>query len=328
MYRNILVPLDGSPFAEQAVPWALNLARHSGGSVTLVRVHVPLAPAFAQGLPPYDYQLEAGAHAQAREYIEGIARRDEAGGVIKIEPVICQGPVVDTLCNYAREHAIDLVVLSTHGRGPLARFWLGSVADELLRKMPMPVLAIRPESDTKPVAPEIAHVLVALDGSPLSEAALEPAMTLGIAGNAEYTLVRVMAPSASRVASFPELGATLLDEELVRRLRAMEEAEREEAEAYLEAAARCFKNRGLRAHTHLLTGEQPAVSILDEARDLDVDVIALASHGRGGVARLFLGSVADKVLRGSTKPVLLCHPAPVEAFAHEAEPAHAGVSDR
>ena len=320
MYRNILVPLDGSSFAEQAIPVAVNLARRSGGSVTLARVHVSLAPAFAHGLPPFDYELERGAREQVRAYIEPLARRFEGNGVT-VRPLTLDGAVIEALCDHVSSHDTDLVVLSTHGRGPLARFWLGSVADELIRKLTVPVLTVRPreEPDAKP-APAFRHILVPLDGSELAESILEPAIELGTASDAEYTLLRVLAPPTPPVGT-ADLGGAFMDYELLRRLHELEENEGREADQHLRATAARLSARSLNVGTRLVRADPAALTILAQARDLKADAIAIASHGRGGMARLLLGSVADKILRGATMPVLLCHPT---EMATAEEPVGAG----
>jgi nucleotide-binding universal stress UspA family protein len=308
MYRNILVPLDGSPFAEQAIPLAVNIARRAGGCVTLARVHVPLAPAFAHGMPPFDYELERGAREQAWHYVEALARQ-YAGPSATVCPLSLEGPVAESLCNCTQESHTDLVVVSTHGRGPMARFWLGSVADELVRKLTVPVLAFRPHEEAEPRrSPKLHHILIPLDGSELAESILEPAIALGSSADAEYTLLRVLAPPTAASAGVPELGGAFIDHELLRRLQQLEENERREAEQYLRATATRLSARALNVDTRLVTGDPAALTILAQARELEADAIALASHGRGGLARLLLGSVADKVLRGATMPVLLCHP--------------------
>lgn len=324
MYQNILVPLDGSPFAEQAIPLALDIARRAGGCVTLARVHVPLAPAFAKGMPPFDYELERGARGQVQSYLETIARRYHGPGAT-VRPMVLEGPVAETLCNYTRDNPTDLVVLSTHGRGPLARFWLGSVADELVRTLTVPVLTFRPQEEAEPKhSPRLRHILIPLDGSELAESILEPAIALGAAAETEYTLLRVLAPTTAASAGVAELGGAFMDHELLRRLQQLEENDRREAEEYLRNMATRLSARGLNVDTRLVTGEPAALTILAQARDLEADAIALASHGRGGLARLLLGSVADKVLRGATMPVLLYHPTATEPVSERVEVAAAG----
>jgi nucleotide-binding universal stress UspA family protein len=315
MYHSILVPLDGSAFAEQVLPVAFEIARKSSASVTLLRVHVPLAPAFAEGLPPFDYNIERGARDQALAYVQDVARHF-ADPKVPVSALVLEGPVTATICEHVRSSDVDLVVLSTHGRGPLARFWLGSVADELIRKLPIPVLAVHPrEEPAKPAkAAAFQQVLVPLDGSPLAEQAIEAALALGVPGQAEYTLVRFITPTILGGTSFSDMGGMLVDDTLVRKLEEGHAEARREAETYLQRIAERLRERDVAVQTRVLDSEQPALAILAQARAVKADVIAIASHGRGGLNRLLLGSVADKVLRGASVPVLLHHP-PAEPTA-------------
>jgi nucleotide-binding universal stress UspA family protein len=307
MYHSILVPLEGSAFAEQALPVAFEIARRSSASVTLLRVHVPLAPAFAEGYPPFEYHIEQGVRERATTYIQDVARR-YADPKVPVTPLVLDGTVTDTVCDHVRSSGTDLVVLSTHGRGPLARFWLGSVADELIRKLRLPVLAVHPHEEGSVPSNKFRHILIPLDGSPLSEEIIEPAVALGVLGNAEYTLVRFISPTIIGGATISDVGGVMVDETLLHRLEEVHAEARREAETYLRAIAEGLRKRGLKVQTRVLDSEQPALAVLAQARDLKADLIAIATHGRSGVNRLLLGSVADKVLRGASVPVLLDHP--------------------
>jgi nucleotide-binding universal stress UspA family protein len=195
----------------------------------------------------------------------------------------------------------DLVVMATHGLGPLSRFWLGSVADALVRTANVPLLLLRPSEQPPPVAvaPSFRHIMIPLDGSDLAEQALEPALQLGQLMEADYTLLRVVKPVVmlDPHLEWPALNGT--NETLTRQAL-------DEAQAYLDRTADRLHAQGLTVKTCVVLHTYPADAILEEARK--VDVIALATHGRGGFRRLLLGSVADKVLRGGTTPMLVCRP--------------------
>jgi nucleotide-binding universal stress UspA family protein len=318
MFRSILVPLDGSGFAEQAVPLAQEIARRSSASLTLARVHLTVTPGFAQGVQFYDDNLDNTVRDQDLAYVQEVARR-LAAKEMPVRGVLLEGPVSEGICEQAQSAHADLVVLSTHGRGPLARFWLGSVADELIRKLPMPTLAMHPREEAAPRAAVFRHILIPLDGSLLAEEILEPATALGTLGDAEYTLMRCIAPTIIGGATFPDMGGMLVDDRLLRRLEEAHAEASREAEIYLQRLAERLRERGLRVRTRVLDSEQPALAVLAQARELNADLIALATHGRGGLNRLLLGSVADKVLRGASAPVLLVHPQPT-AGEPEQEP--------
>ncbi|HZY89719.1 MAG TPA: universal stress protein [Gemmataceae bacterium] len=306
MYRSILVPLDGSTFGEHALPLAWEIARRTGASLKLLHVIPPFPVIDAGGPLLADADLTAHFQGQARAYLEGLLQR--LGGVadVAVTPTVLEGEVVSQVKDFAARAEVDLVVMATHGRGPLARFWLGSVADELVRQLPLPLLLVRPrEKPPDPRGgPDLGRVLLPLDGSPLAERALEPAVALGGAG-ATYTLLRVVKP-ALLPAYAPE-GRSLEREAkgLLDQIEALQQRLLAEAEEYLAGVAGRLRAQGLQVQTRVAVEEQPAVAILREAADARAGLIALGTHGRRGLARLFLGSVADKVVRGAAVPVLV-----------------------
>ncbi len=306
MYRSILVPLDGSPSAEFAVPVARGIARRTRGGVHLVHVHVPLSAAGAlrRATPSYYDEWEAEAKGPEEDYLAGLKRRLPNQDNIYVDHRLEDGSVVDTLVRCAVETSADLVVMTTHGRGPLARAWLGSVADGVVRQSSVPVLLLRPTADPEPMGEHLfRNILVALDGSPLAEQILEHATALGTLVGARYTLARVVSPMLlSGYAPTPEgmLGDATHTPELELMIG--------DAEMYLEETADKLRERGLSVETQVVVETQPAIGLLDFAREKAADMIAMATHGRTGFSRLVLGIVADKVLRGTTAPILLLRP--------------------
>jgi nucleotide-binding universal stress UspA family protein len=143
MFKSLLVPLDGSAFGEHALPLALSLARRANASIQLVHVQVPQV--YSEGLAALSGVLDERARKEAQDYLDGLARRIAAVSSVPLTPVLLTGTIAEAIHDQAVRTAASLVVLTTHGRGPLSRFWLGSVADELLRRLPMPVLLVRPE---------------------------------------------------------------------------------------------------------------------------------------------------------------------------------------
>jgi nucleotide-binding universal stress UspA family protein len=139
MYRSILVPLDGSPFGEHALPLALSIARHTRAPLQLVHVHVPLKPLVLDAISLVDRGIEAHDRARERAYLEGLAQRLAADHDIRVTTAVLDVPVADALLDYALAARVDLIVMSTHGRGALSRFWLGSVTDQLVRRAPLPL---------------------------------------------------------------------------------------------------------------------------------------------------------------------------------------------
>jgi nucleotide-binding universal stress UspA family protein len=310
MYRTILVPLDGSPFGEHALPLAVSIARRSGAAIQLAHVHTPVITAEGDSLLLTDYSVDFKVRERERNYLDRIVKQVEAASTVPVTPVLLDGFVADVLTAAPRTLGVDLIVMTTHGRGPLSRFWLGSVADELVRRASVPLVLVRPGEGTLDMGQEkvLRHILIPLDGSALAEQILGQALALGIPMEAEYTLLRVIKPVTI---AHPELSSSPVSfygQELVGKLDKLQEEVSNEARNYLEEVATPLRAQSLVVRTCVVTRDQVASGILDEAAAHPVDLIALETHGRGGLARLFLGSVADKVLRGGSLPMLVLRP--------------------
>lgn len=303
MYASILVPLDGSHFAEEAIPHALDLVRRAGARLHLVTVRTPTAALLAGLAGRYG---ESGAADPEQLYLDRICERlcDELGESVSFS--LLDPPVADALNDYIDEHGIDLVVMTTHGRGGLSRAWLGSVADALIRRVTVPVLLFRPGMEQRSTS--FRHILVPLDGSAESEAAVPRALELGQLTGARYTLLRIV--------QMPFLMEGLTSAELLRVDADELDRRRGDAERYLHTLADRM-DKGPDVRTTTLLHERPADAILAHARDCDADLIVMATRGLGGWKRMVLGSVADKVLRGAEQPVLLYHPPDVTLAADE-----------
>lgn len=320
MIRHILVPLDGSRFAEHALRRAMSLATRTESALHLVAVAIPYARVGSEangrsaGEPTSASDAAARAagdrpvvesrdrvQARVRKYLEDVAARMKAagfsGGIER--SALPPGNVVRSLVREVTEKQIDLVVMTTHGRGPIERAWLGSTADGFIRHAASPVLLLRPHDENaavdlaRPVSP-FSRVLVPLDGSPAAER-LVP-LADDVAGPAAaMVFFRAVAPLAP---------ATHYMEPVVQEHWDYEAA-LEDARNYLAQLADRTGRRPGSVTLEVETALSPAQVILDVAEEKGVDLIAMSTSGRGGVARLLMGSVADKVVRGSTVPLLL-----------------------
>ena len=297
MFNRILVPLDGSSFGEHALPWALSIARRAEAPIELVHVYQPV------GLPetPLTKEAREQGKQKARAYLDGLVERLKPVGSFGIKVSLLDGPVTERLMEQVNATGADLIVLTTHGRGPLSRYWLGSVADELIRRATVPLLLIRPQEEATELTNELAvrRILIPLDGSPFAEQILEPAMALGTLMQAEYRLVRVVTPAVATGPDpwfSPPLHVPDLDLQ-------------SHARAYLKRIwERLQEGQPRTVRAHVESAFQPAVAILKDGQRAEADLIALATHGRTGISRLVLGSVADKVVRGAMVPVLVQRP--------------------
>jgi nucleotide-binding universal stress UspA family protein len=307
MIRSILVPLDGSQFGEQALPWALSLAKTAQGSVQLVHVHRPLEVTYAE-MQIFDDTLDNQLRERERIYLETMVKKLIPAGV-PVTAVNRDGDIAVALREHAVEHNASLIVMTTHARGAMGRFWLGSVADELMREAPVPLLLVHPHEKagalTEPRA--IKHVLIPLDGEPLGEQILGPALAVGKLYGAEFTLLRVIRPLQPMslpvgVGSYGEVAHHMLQ-----RIEELHDQLRREANNYLDGVAARLRAEGVKVITRVVVEEQPGVAILQHAQ-APIDLIAMQTHGRRGLSRLFVGSVADKVIRGAQVPVLVQRP--------------------
>ncbi len=299
MPKRIVVPLDRSDFAESALPYALGLL-DQGGILALVSAVDPMIDPMG-GIP----NLELILQESAAGYLETVRDRLPAGAEIKTT-VVTGSPVL-SIKHFSEGFGADLIVLSTHGRGPLSRVWLGSVADGLLRRTRVPLLLIRPHESgdpdlTQPVdVPR--RVTVAYDGSELSEIVLTK---LHLLGGDPDTLFDV-----TRVVVYPHLiSSAYLPHTALTNVQARDEME-EEARNELAEIVEQLTNDGRRAHASIVTSEFVGPAIVEHAAETGADAIMMATHGRRAVERLLLGSVADKVVRESEVPVLVV-PAPHE----------------
>jgi nucleotide-binding universal stress UspA family protein len=201
--------------------------------------------------------------------------------------------------------------MTTHGRGLVGRFWLGSVADQLIRELPVPLLLVRPQAGKVDMNREVvlSRMVIPLDGSPLAEHVIEPAIALGGFMGAEYTFLRVVRSLAlPPMTDFVPPATSKEGQSLLQKLEKLQAEEVQSAGDYLKHLEQSFTAVGRRIRTKVVTAEQPVAAILEEATPAGNDCIALATHGRSGLRRMILGSVADKVIRSASVPVLVYRP--------------------
>jgi nucleotide-binding universal stress UspA family protein len=307
MFQSLLIPLDGSNAAEHALPIALSLGRRCNAALQIIRVHLP-----AWIMDPesgwYDETIDQELRAGEQDYLDTVVQRLRAVNDIPVSSVLESGFVVDTLHNHAVASGNDLVVMTTHGYGPVARYWLGSVADALVRKNSVPIFFVKPNESAVELSDEQAfkHVIIPLDGSPLSEQILGPAMMLASAMRAEITLLRIVSRSIEYEPN-SDRGRGIRPG-LLEQLKKIENQEKARAEQYLDELAEKLRVEGRIVQKRVSSHAQPAAGILEDASRVGADLIALATHGRGGLKRLLLGSVTDKVLRGASIPLLVYRP--------------------
>ncbi|MGK2963160.1 MAG: universal stress protein [Gemmatimonadaceae bacterium] len=305
MYRNIMVPVDGSSFAREAVLHALRIASQSGATLHLVQVTVsPVFLGSHEGIALGASSL-GELHSAELSNLYALAAECRAHSTLTVIASLERGPIVDALIGYARRHDVDLIVMRSHARRGLARVWFGSVADGLIRGSGIPVLVVRPPSVATALESGFHHqrILVPLDGSALAEQALGPAVSLARMDGATVTLLRIVAAWKHR-----EPG------ELESSLGPAGANEVSEAQRYLESLLAGPGDRSIRVTRRVLISSDIASTILQIATDHEADVVALATRGRGAIRRATAGSVSDVVMRESTVSTLVIHP-PVDVIA-------------
>ncbi|HET9426674.1 MAG TPA: universal stress protein [Gemmatimonadaceae bacterium] len=325
MFNRLLVPLDGSELAEEAIGRAVAIARASNAKVEFLMAHQPFL------VVGEDPGLAAKRMAQEDAYLRGIADEVFSGAGIAATHSVVPGDPVDVICRRARDCAIDLIVMTSHGRGGWSRAWIGSVADGVARHSTAPVLMLRAThaAQDRRRARQVFHrILAPLDGLTAAMEIAGPLASLARCSSASVSLLQVVEPVrlvGMEMALPLTYAAAMIDNESTEAL--VKGAGRD-----LATAAEILKRQGIgTVDRTVVVSTAVASAIADFARSNAVDAIAMTTHGRG-LSRLLIGSVADKVRRAVDVPVLL-EPASVRLGRHaltedsivEQLPALAGV---
>ena len=268
MFETILVPVDGSEAGWQALEQSFEVARREGATLHgLYVVDDTLIRTPYAFLEASAVEVEAALSQDGREVLAEFARRATAAGV-RAETETVEGDVGRTICE--RAGLADIVVLGRHGSGgAAARLLFGSTFAAVVRYSPRPVLvAVGP-------ARPVRRVLVAYDGSDRAKDALEFVARAARERGAAVTVVSVAEPG-----------------------RGGQEA--------LSAAADYLRAHGVEPALLMLPEEHPAAAILRVAEQREVDLIALGGYGHGRFLGMLFGHAVDEVLRGATRPVLVC----------------------
>ncbi len=322
MFQRILVPLDGSKRAERAIPIAARIARAFGGSLLFVRVILPPVDwsrrSFALQPTASDEELAQGA-----KYLSNVvlSYTDNLTG-IKIATQVLSGIPSPTIFSEAHTEQADLIVMCSHGETGLKRWLLGSVAQEAVRRSPVPVLVLNEHGKVSlPAADQPLRVLVPLDGSPVSETALEPAARL---------IAALATPSQGALHILHVVNLPARDERFRSQTHgAFIEAEvrtqaTQEAEVYLHTLVDYLRQGPLATlpltiTSSVVVSSDVAGTILRQAEPPKetqtgngYTLVALATHGRTGLRRWILGSITEHILGAMKLPLLIVRPQEAE----------------
>lgn len=322
MFTKVLVPLDRSSLAEQAVGTAVAIAKASDADIGLVLAH-QVGP--NDRLPNSSWR--GAKHQQESMYIRAMVLEIAKGSAVRVSGTVEPGTPADVIRRRANELGADLIVMTSHGRTGISRAWIGSVADSVVRDASVPVLLIRPTERKQSHGdklPLFRRILVPLDGSVTSGTILTSAISLAHCANAVLILARIVVPVPlyDYDDASPASSSAVVDVQATRQLADIATAD------LCELAERLEDEGNTRVETEVVIADHPAVALLDLAKTKAADLIAMTTRGRGA-SRLLVGSVTDKVLRGSQLPLLLYHPRVVSASANlvtqnapQVEPSH------
>lgn len=262
-FDRVLIPLDGTSFAEHALPLAETLCHTYGSHLTMVSVR-------------QQKETSDDAQDQLEVYLDRVSWRLKQSGA-RVDYVIRSGQVAEIVKALAEEIEADLIVMSTKGLLETDKLFPGNVANTLIRMTNKPMLLVRPTEEWKSRISKFTRLLVSLDGSAEAEQVLRFVRAVAKRFDSEIVLLSV-----------PESDSELSD-----------------INRYLESVAEALGEKGFKVRT-MVTGSGPERTILAVSESEDADLIMMATHGRGGKARaVAVGSVADRVVQSSHRPVFL-----------------------
>lgn len=304
--KSILVPLDGSDFAERAIPLALGIAEQTSAAIHLVHVIVP-----TETLAPYDalYFAEDSLKSLARDkhgYLENVIERIGVQSSASITSYVIEGrDVPASLSELSGLHA-GLVVMATHGRGMLGRFWSGSVAYFLLQRLSVPAIFVR--GTAGPVALKakaVEHVLLPCDGSEGTRLVLRSIFDLGLFPRARHSLLHV-APLVPKRVVIEHGVATEWTPSWDRSFVGMRQ---------LKTLAQTLQKNGRLVDTKTVVSRSEPFGqvVVGHAEQNDVDLIAAAYRPQWAIGRLLWPDASEYLFRKSSRPVLFVPSDPVPA---------------
>jgi len=303
MYKKMLVALDGSELAELVLDYARELAGNLSLNTVVLHVYNPSEREFITMRRGYINRIAETLECQVREIQKKVGKKPEEGA-LEVRAELVEGHAAEEIVRYAEKHHSDLILMATHGRSGIKRWAIGSVVDKVVRATKRPVLVVRAKARY-----EISNsMVVPLDGSRESEAAAGFIAELAIGLNSEVSLLQVLEPTYY-------VHTTDGHSVRVRYSSVRLEQLKDGARSYLEKVAGQLKGKGVDAVCEIRIGAVP-VEIIKFADEKRTRLVAMLKRRRSAISPLDIGSVADKVLRRGTTPVLLFS-APGRAYRKE-----------
>jgi len=306
MFERILIPLDGSARAELILTQVCKVLRREDSDILLLRA---VGPAPVSGIPEEDRTLMDGMRHEAERYVQDLVRRFEGRGA-KARGRVIVGSAADTILDVAHQEHSTMIAMTTHGRTGLSRWFMGSVAEKVVRASSVPVLLVRSFRHTPVglVEPSTAEempfrkILVPTDGSPASLVVIAPVAQFAQLFDSEVLVLHVQTPPMPPGAILPgmEAGFPLLPAEAVPSTQ----------DEHTVKTADLLHQAGIRVVRRTVLGD-PAAEIIDRSSATSgIDLVALSTHGRSGFSRWLTGSVTERVLRHGSVPLLIVRTVP------------------
>ena len=301
MYKIIMAPTDGSDAERPALEVAVNLAQRFDAELRLVRVETPpvvVDPHSGPGVLQQTEETVLEARRAREKKLETLADDIRKRGATRVTSSLVSDRVEPGLRDYANRNGVDLIVMSSHSRGGLQRINLGSVTDYLIRNTDIPTLVVRPTHSAVGGngSGPFERIVVTLDGSALAEQVLPHVGALISGSKANVNLMMVLRRAAYSQAQRTQPGLPSWDDAVAK------------AEAYLKRAAGLLDDTATSVTGEVLIADDVPTEILEYCERAKADLLAIATHGIGGIKRLVFGSIADEITRRAPVSVLVFHP--------------------
>ena len=301
MYKVIMAPTHGDAGEQEAIALAVRIAQPFEAELRLVRVDTPqvvIEPiTSAAGFLETESALVEARLGRLRK-LEALGTQCRALGEIRVITALEEGPIGPTLTDYAKRFHVDLIVMSSHCRGGIARVALGSVTDFLVRRSDIPVLVVKHSLSLLSSPFEtVRRIAVPLDGSALAEQILPHVAAVASRLKATVSLLQVLTPATYSQKVIMQPGLPWWDNDIAI------------ADSYLDRAAAYLTEEGVTVSKDVVLSENVPSAILDYASRARADIVAVTSSGVGGLERMVFGSVADDIVRKATASVMVLHPA-------------------
>jgi nucleotide-binding universal stress UspA family protein len=283
IYSRVLVPLDGSLAAEFAIRFAADLARNHDADLLLL--YLRHLPASTESSESNGQDLD-----QIHKYLDDVRKEQRDAGLRAYDHLLESRDLSEALFKFMESERVSVVVMSTQGRTGMLRWLFGSSIEKTLNNMPVPLLLVRPM---------VQQIVVPLDGSKWSESAIPRATELARVHDAELVLLHVyQSKSGDYTAQWALAGQQQIADQTY-----------EQMADQLVALRNRLRQEGLRARDVMIRGGNPAQVICDfvEAEE-GISMIVMSTHGRTGLSRWLMGSVAQTVIKNSRSPVTLVRP--------------------